>query len=127
MPGSESRRLLPRTIARRAAKCAGDKQAIDITVLDLRKVTDFTDYFVICTGVVDVHVKAIADYIEGELLKYGWKPRHIEGQETHRWVLLDYIDVVVHVLQPEARGFYNLDRLWGDAPKVIVKGVTEQP
>lgn len=126
MSGDETRRLLPRTIARRAAQYAGDKQAIDVTVLDLRKVTDFADYFVICTGVVDVHVKAIADHIEDELRQYGWKPRHIEGTETGRWVLLDYFDVVVHVMLPEARGFYNLERLWGDAARVTVKGVTDQ-
>lgn len=115
--------LTVRTAAHRAAVLASEKQAIDIVVLDLRKVTDFTDYFVICSGAVDVHVKAIYDYIDNELRKIGWKPRHVEGVENCRWVLMDYIDLVVNIFQPDARGYYSLERLWGDASPVRVKEI----
>ncbi len=118
-----TRKLTVRTAARRAALFAADKQAIDILVLDLRKITDFCDYFVICTGAVDVHVRAIYENIEEELKKIGWKPQHIEGRENYRWLLMDYIDLVVHVFQPDARGYYSLERLWGDAPLVEIKGI----
>lgn len=110
-----------RTAARRAALFASEKQAIDIIVLDLRKVTDFCDYFMICSGAVDVHIKAIYQHIENELVKIGWKPNHIEGRENYRWVLMDYIDLVVHVMQPDARGYYSLERVWGDAPRVRIR------
>lgn len=123
MPAKRRPPLLPRTIARRAALIAADKLATDIVVLDLRKVTDFTDFFVICTGSVDVHVKAIADYVENELRKLGWRPLHVEGADRNRWVLLDYVDIVIHVFQPEARGYYSLERLWGDAPQLKIKGL----
>ena len=113
-----------RTAARRAAIFAAEKQALDIVILDLRKVTDFADYFIICSGAVDVHAKAIYQHVENELLKIGWKPRHVEGLDTQKWILADYIDIIVHVFQPDARGYYAVERLWGDAPRVIVKGVT---
>ncbi len=125
MANKRKRKLLGRTAARRAAMFAFQKQALDIKVIDLRKVTDFTDYFVICTGVVDVHVRAIQQTIEKELLDIGWKPRHIEGRETLKWVLLDYIDFVVHVFQPDARGYFSLESLWSDAGSVKIKGVCE--
>jgi ribosome-associated protein len=117
---------LPRTVARRAALLAADKQAIDIIVLDVRKVTDFADFFVICTGAVNVHVQAIADHIERGLRGLGYKPLHTEGAESQRWVLLDYVDIVIHVFQPEARGYYSLERLWGDAPRLTIKGIGDE-
>ena len=110
-------------MARKAATLAAEKQAIDILVLDLRKVTDFTDYFVICSGAVDVHVKAIYEHIEAGFLKLGWRCDHIEGADTCRWVLMDYIDLLVHVFQPDTRGYYALEKLWGDALPVKVEGV----
>ncbi len=121
MAAERSRKLTVRTAARRAALFASEKQAIDIIVLDLRKVTDFCDYFVICSGAVDVHIKAIYQHIENELVKIGWKPNHIEGRENYRWVLMDYIDLVVHVMQPDARGYYSLERVWGDAPRIKIR------
>lgn len=120
---AKPRKLTSRTIARRAALWADEKQAMDILVLDLRKVTDFTDYFIICTGAVDVHVRAIYQHIESELKKIGWRPKQIEGQQSLRWILMDYVDVVIHVLQPDMRGFYSIERLWGDAPIVKIKGI----
>jgi len=121
LAAERSRKLTVRTAARRAALFASEKQAIDIIVLDLRKVTDFCDYFMICSGAVDVHIKAIYQHIENELVKIGWKPNHIEGRENYRWVLMDYIDLVVHVMQPDARGYYSLERVWGDAPRVKIR------
>jgi len=121
LAAERSRKLTVRTAARRAALFASEKQAIDIIVLDLRKVTDFCDYFMICSGAVDVHIKAIYQHIENELVKIGWKPNHIEGRENYRWVLMDYIDLVVHVMQPDARGYYSLERVWGDAPRVRIR------
>ena len=122
--GSSSRpAVLPRTAARRAAFAAAGKKGLDIIVLDVRKITDFTDYFVICTGAVDVHVHAIKDAVEVELRRAGWKPHNVEGEENARWVLMDYIDLVVHIFQPDARSYYSLERLWGDAPRVQIKGL----
>ena len=106
------------TMARLAAKSAADTQAVDIIVLDLRQITDFADFFVICSGVVDVHVKAIYQHIESELRQNGARPKRIEGENVLRWVLMDYVDVVINVFQPDARGFYSLERLWSDAPLV---------
>ena len=123
MPAKRTRSLLPRTIARRAALLAADKKAIDLVVLDLRKVTDFADYFVICSGAVDVHVKAIGDNIENELRKQGVKPLHVEGTENLRWMLIDYVDVIIHIFQPDARSYYQLEKLWGDAHRVKISGI----
>ena len=118
--------LKARTVVRRAAILALEKQALDIVVLDLRKVTDFTDYFLVCTGVVDVHVKAIYSHIEDSLIPFGWKPKHVEGKDTFKWILLDYFDFVVHVLQPDARGHFSIEKLWGDASKIVIKELNEE-
>lgn len=125
MPAKPRRALLPRTLARRAALLAADKQALDILVLDVRAATDFTDFFVICSGAVDVHVSAIADHIEREMRAMGYRPAHTEGADTRRWILLDYVDIVVHIFQPDARTYYALERLWGDAKVVNIKGLEE--
>jgi ribosome-associated protein len=117
--------LQTRTVARRAVQFAADKKAVDIVLLDMRKVTDIADYFLICTGVVDAHVRAIVDNIDHELSQLGWEPRHVEGRTQNRWVLVDYVDIIVHVLQPDARGYFAIERLWGDAARVKVKGVTD--
>ncbi|MFH0881482.1 MAG: ribosome silencing factor [bacterium] len=102
-----------------------DKQAMDVVIIDLRKVTAIADFFVISTGSVDVHVKAIVDHVERSLktARAPLRPLHTEGYNHLNWVLLDYGDVVVHVFQPEARAFYQLERLWGDAPIKRVEDV----
>ncbi len=92
-----------------------DKKARDIVLLDLRSSTDTTDYFVICTATSDVHVKALADEVAEGMKEHGHRPWHVEGYRTRRWILIDYVDVVVHVMRREAREFYALERLWGDA------------
>lgn len=100
------------------AQLALERKATDVVALDLRGVSNATDYFILATGHSDVHVRAIAEHVLGELKKRrGIAPAHVEGLRGGRWVLLDYIDFVVHVFHPRARGFYQLERLWADAPK----------
>jgi ribosome-associated protein len=106
---------LPQTLER-ATELASDLKANDMLVLDLRGISNATDYFLIATGTSDMHVKSIADHIVEDLKKEGVRPSHIEGLRGGRWVLIDYIDFVVHVFHPAAREFYQLERLWGDAP-----------
>lgn len=92
------------------------KKGYTIKILDLKKLSTFADYFVICSAGSDTQVKAIADSIEKELRDKGIKTYHREGYEALNWVLLDYFDVVVHIFKEEARKYYNLEKLWGDAP-----------
>lgn len=108
--------MTPKSIARAAGKYALDKNGIDIQILDLRKCSDVADYFVICSGSVDVHVKAIADNILEKMRQRGVTAWHKEGAQALQWVLLDYVSVVVHIFQPAVRGRYALEKLWGDAP-----------
>ncbi len=108
--------MTPKSIARAVSKSALDKSGIDIKIIDLRKASDVADYFVICTGSVDVHVKAIADNIVDKLRDKGVKVWHKEGYQALNWVLLDYVSVVVHIFRPEVRERYALEKLWGDAP-----------
>ncbi len=108
--------LTSRRLAILAGKLAFEKKALDIKILDLRKISNISDYFVVCSAKVDVHLKAIADNIVEELGKKGVRIWHNEGFPPGRWVILDYVDVVVHIFLEEARKFYNLEGLWGDAP-----------
>lgn len=101
----------------RAAEHALDRKAHDVVVLDLRGISSATDFFLIAEGTSDVHVKAIADHLVDELKKDEVRPEHIEGLRGARWVLIDYVDFVVHIFHPQARQFYQLETLWGDAPK----------
>ena len=107
-------------LAERAARLALEKKAHDILILDLRKLTSAADCFVVCTADSDTQVKAIADHVSETLGAEGMKPWHIEGLEGRKWVLLDYVDVVVHVFYSETRDFYSLEALWGDAPSVRI-------
>src|SRR5262245_25309180 len=108
-------------IARKAAALAADLKATDIVVLDLRGVTDMTDYFVIASGTSDTHVRAIADNIEAGLKATGVSTTMTEGLTQGRWAVLDYMDCVVHVFHPTLRQFYQLERLWGDAKPVSLE------
>jgi ribosome-associated protein len=104
-------------LARLAAEYADDKKAQDIVELDLRGVVGYTDYFVICTGASERQVKAIHDGIHlGLKDTHGLLPRRVEGLGESSWVLMDYLDVVVHVFTPQTRSFYRLEQLWGEAP-----------
>ncbi len=96
---------------------AADKKAIDIVELDLRGVLDYTDYFVVCSGNTDRQVKAIHDAIHLGLKRdHELLPARVEGLADARWVLMDYLDVIVHIFVPELRGYYDLERLWGEVP-----------
>jgi ribosome-associated protein len=100
----------------RIAAVASDRKAIDIRVLDVRGMVGYTDFFLICSGNTERQTKAIHDAIYSELKKDGVVPRRSEGQREARWVLMDYLDCVVHIFTPDAREFYRLDQLWGEAP-----------
>jgi ribosome-associated protein len=100
----------------RAVDLAFDRKGRDVAILDLRGLSSATDFFVLTTGTSDIHVKSVAEHIIEELKKADVRPNHVEGLRGGRWVLIDYIDFVVHVFHPAARDFYDLERLWGDAP-----------
>ena len=113
--------LAPDRLAELVAGYAADVKAIDPVELDLRDVLGYTDYFVIATGNTDRQVKAIHDRIhQGMKKEHGLLPRRVEGLGESRWILMDYLDVIVHIFTPEAREFYRLEQLWGEAPKRAV-------
>jgi ribosome-associated protein len=110
--------LPPEQLVDEIAALAADKKAIDIVVLDLRGLAGYTDFFVICSGGTDRQAKAIHDGIHmGLKQRHGLLPRRVEGLTEARWVLMDYLDVVVHVLTPDTRDYYRLEHLWGEAPR----------
>ena len=119
MAKAEKRRKtsqVPRQIEA-AIKAAEDKKALDLAVLDLRKTGGFTDYFVICSGNTSRQTKAIHDGIlEGLKHEHDVSPRRVEGSAAAGWILMDYLDVVVHIFTPEKRDFYRLEQLWGEVP-----------
>ncbi|NJD17927.1 MAG: ribosome silencing factor [Gemmatimonadetes bacterium] len=104
-------------VVRRAADLARELKARDVVGLDLRGISSATDYFLLASGRSDVQVRAIAEHVVDELRKEGVRPTHVEGLQGGRWVLVDYVDFVVHVFHPHARDFYQLESLWGDAPR----------
>lgn len=115
-------------LARRVAQLALDKKAIDVTAIDVRDVVSYTDFFVICTGNTERQTRAIEDGIYRGLKddQPGLLPQRVEGKEEARWILMDYLDCVVHVFTPAARDFYRLEMLWGDVPKLeIEESVTQ--
>ena len=103
-----------------AVEAAADKKANDLVVLDLRKATGFTDFFVICSGTNPRQIRAIADGVIDALAATGAKPAHVEGYEASDWILLDYFDFIVHVFAMETRAFYGLERLWGNAERIEI-------
>jgi ribosome-associated protein len=109
--------LSPRALADRIAQIAAERKAHDIRVLDLRDVVTYTDYLVICSGNTERQTKAILESIRREL-KHGDAliPQRIEGDQEARWILIDYLDCIVHVFTEQARAFYRLDQLWGEVP-----------
>ena len=104
----------------RAADALADRKAQDIVVLDLRGLSDAADFFVIASGTSDTHVRAVADHVMETLAGAGVRAHHAEGLAQGRWALLDFVDFVVHVFHPRQRDFYQLERLWGDAPRVAL-------
>lgn len=109
----------PEELTQAIAGFASDKKAIDLIALDLRGVAGYTDVFIICSGNTERQVKAIHDGInEGMKKEHRVLPRRVEGTGESTWVLLDYLDVVVHIFTPETRDFYRLEQLWGDVPRI---------
>ena len=107
----------PQDVAGWIAGYASDVKAIDLVELDLRGVLGYTDYFLVCSGNTDRQAKAIHDRIhEGMKKDHGILPRRVEGIGESRWILMDYLDAVVHIFTPDAREFYRLEQLWGEAP-----------
>lgn len=113
---SEKPRLEPHDLATRAARFALEKKARNVVILDLREFDYLCDYFVVLDGESEPQVKAIAESIESGLKELGETPWHVEGLAGRRWILLDFVDVVIHVFHSETRELYMLERLWGDAP-----------
>jgi ribosome-associated protein len=103
-------------LALTAGQLAQEKKAYSVSILDLRKLSPVTDFFVICSVDADVQARAVSDHIAETLKKKGIRPLHTEGYRGSGWVLLDFVDVVVHVFMPRVREFYALEKLWGDAP-----------
>ena len=106
--------MKPPLLAKTIASLTLSKKASDVVVMDLRKVTPMTDFFVVCSADSDVQIKAIADAVEDGLDAKGISPWHREAGSVH-WILLDYVDVVLHIFHKTTRTFYNLEKLWGDA------------
>lgn len=103
-----------------AVSAALNKKAVEIVLLDLKGVASFTDYFMICSGTNPRQIQAIADEIERELDRRGLQPLHIEGYNQSDWVLLDYVDFIVHIFSERARDYYSLERLWRAARRLPV-------
>ena len=118
MPGSDATHAESRDIAVTAARAAAAKQAGDVTILDVHGLIVITDYFVIASGETDRQVKTIVEEVERSVRDLGEKPVRREGDAESGWVLLDCIDVVVHVFAHEEREYYDLERLWRDAPRL---------
>ena len=98
-------------------RAAQDKKALDLVVLDLRGIASFTDTFFLCSGTSTPQIQAISDEIELRMKEIGQRPTHVEGYQQAEWVLMDYSDLIVHIFSPKTRAFYNLERLWRDAPR----------
>lgn len=105
-----------------AAHCALEKKATDVQLLDLRKITSMTDYFIICSASSDMQVKAVAENVIVKMRdEYGIAPWKSEGWDTLQWMIVDFVDFVVHIFRESAREYYHLERLWGDAPTEEIK------
>jgi ribosome-associated protein len=119
------RRRLPRVV-RLALDAVLDRKGHDVRVIDLRRVTDATDFFLIASGTSDAHLRGLSDAVVERLEAAGVHAHHVEGVTGGRWVLIDFVDFVVHLFHPEARAFYQLERLWHDAPVVVVEPPEER-
>jgi ribosome-associated protein len=109
--------MTPEELAAAVAEYATDRKALDVMQLDLRGIIGYTDYFVICTGRTDRQTKAVHDAIYiGLKSEHGILPQRVEGVSHAHWILMDYLDVIVHVFTPEMREYYRLEQLWGEAP-----------
>ena len=122
--------MTPSSSKEKAFLCAQallDRKVIDLVILEVKDLSSFTDYFLICSGNSDRQVQAIATHVEEKLGKEGLHPLGMEGKREGRWVLLDYGDVVVHVFHHPVREFYDLERLWSEAPRLELPPVRKVP
>src|SRR3954471_7706768 len=109
-----------KALALRAAQLCLDYKATDVVLLDLRGVTDMTDFFIVASGTSDTHVRSVGEHVVEEMRKSGARAHHVEGLTQGRWVLLDFVDFVVHLFHPTLREFYQLERLWSDAEVIPI-------
>jgi len=117
--------VTPLELSKKIAGILDNKKATDISVLEIGKLTALGDYFVVASADNTNHVRALSEEVEEQLMKLGFTPKRIEGQQTCTWVLMDYYDVMVHIFYQQTREFYALDRLWADAPRVDLTGIVE--
>jgi len=117
----------PPALVNLALEAADDLRARELVALDLRGLNDAIDWFVIGSGTSDAHVRGIAQSVVDRLAAEGTRVHHVEGLPAGRWVLLDFVDVVVHLFHPEARAFYKLERLWNDAPRFVPAAERKSP
>jgi len=115
---AERRPRMPAAV-RRVVDAIEDRKGVRVTVIDLRGLSDAADYFVIASGTSDAHVRGIADGVVKAMDAAGMPVHHVEGVQGGRWVLLDFVDLMVHLFHPETRAFYQLERLWQDAPTLL--------
>ena len=106
--------------------CLLEKKASDIKLINVKKLTSLTDIFIICTSDSDPQTKAIANHIKDSLSKQGIKSWHTEGYQQLKWVLIDYVNIVINIFNKEARGYYNIERLWADADIVLIEESFEE-
>ena len=110
-----------------AVHAAKARKAEEVVVLDISVLSSFTDAFLLCTGRSQRQLQAIADAIEEALRAEGWRPLGVEGRRDAPWILMDYGDFVIHILTPEARKFYDIERLWRAAPRLFAAEASETP
>ena len=113
-------------LATAVAKAMDSKKAKDIRLIKIQGISSLGDYFVVASASNTTQVKAIADEVEDEMTKLGLEPNRVEGRQSAQWILMDYYDVMVHVFLDEARSFYNLERLWSDAPQLDISDLLTQ-
>ncbi len=103
------------------------KQAVDILVMDLRTLSDVADFFVVCSSTSDLHARALSGDLVDTLKTEGHRPWHVEGLDQRRWILVDLVDIVIHIFRSDAMEFYSLERLWGDAPVTVIEESADFP
>ncbi len=119
--------MTSRMLARKIGELMLSRKAHDVTILDLRKLSSAADLFVLCSADSDTQVKAIADAVRDGMEERGEAPWHSEGFQALSWVVVDFVDVVAHVFHRESRSFYNLERLWHDAPRIELRDEEPSP
>jgi ribosome-associated protein len=114
-------------LAGRLGRLAAERRAQDVLILDLRGISGACDFFVLATGLSEPHVAGLADHLEDSLREEGIRPWHVEGRQNRKWILLDFVDVVVHLFQAETRDYYRLENLWSEAPREEIRSAGPDP